>query len=87
MIPDIMMGAPIHQSLKKKKLLPATHLVDSGYVEAKWIVQSANEEKVQIVGPPRPNNQWQALSKNGFALNDFLIDWETKRLCTGSAEV
>lgn len=32
MIPDITMGAPIHQSLKKKKLLPATHLVDSGYV-------------------------------------------------------
>ena len=30
--------------------------------------------------PPRPNNQWQSLSKNGFALNDFLIDWENKKV-------
>ncbi len=80
MIPDITMGAPIHESLKKKNLLPATHLVDSGYVEAKWIVQSVKEEKVQIVGPPRPNNQWKSVSKNGFALNDFAIDWENKRV-------
>lgn len=80
MIPDITMGAPIHESLKKKNLLPATRLVDSGYVEAKWIVPNAKEEKVQIVGPPRPNNQWQSLSKNGFALNDFTIDWENKQV-------
>lgn len=80
MIPDITMGAPIHESLKKKELLPEQHLVDSGYVEAKWIVQSAREDKVQIVGPPRPNNQWQSLSKSGFALKDFLIDWENKKV-------
>ena len=80
MIPDITMGVPIHESLKKKELLPEQHLVDSGYVEAKWIVQSAKAEKVQIVGPPRPNNQWQSLSRSGFALKDFLIDWENKKV-------
>lgn len=80
MIPDITMGAPIHESLKKKELLPDQHLVDSGYVEAKWIVQSAKEEKVSIIGPPRPNNQWQSLTKTGFALSDFSIDWENKQV-------
>lgn len=80
MIPDIVMGKRIHTSLQNKKLLPETHLLDSGYIEAKWIVQSAKGENVRIIGPPRPNNQWQSKVANGFALADFLIDWENKRV-------
>jgi len=79
-IPDIVMGEAIHKSLREKSLLPSVHLVDSGYVEVKWIVQSAKQKKVQIIGPPRLNNQWQSLSKNGFALTDFSIDWENKQV-------
>jgi transposase len=79
-VPDIVMGQKIHQSLQTKDLLPDTHLLDAGYVEAKWIVQSAKEKNVQIVGPPRPNNQWQSLAQNGFALSDFQIDWDNKEV-------
>lgn len=79
-IPDVVMGVKIHQSLQKKDLLPETHFLDAGYVESKWIIQSAKEEKVKIIRPVRPNNQWQALSKNGFALSDFQIDWENKQV-------
>lgn len=56
-IPDIVMGEKIHESLEKKRLLPNSHLVDSGYVEIKWIIQSARQKKIQIIGQPRPNNQ------------------------------
>ena len=79
-IPDVVMGIKIHQSLQTKDLLPETHFLDAGYAEAKWIIQSAKDEKVKIIGPVRPNNQWQALSKNGFALADFQIDWEKKQV-------
>ena len=44
------------------------------------MAQSAKEKKIQIFGPPRPNNQWQSLSKNGFTLQDFQIDWENKQV-------
>lgn len=38
-IPDIVMGEQIHHSLREKDLTPDTHLLDSGYIEAKWIVK------------------------------------------------
>lgn len=79
-IPDIVMGEQIHHSLREKDLTPDTHLLDSGYIEAKWIVQSANVENIKVIGPVRPNNQWQSKSGNGFALSDFSIDWKNKRV-------
>lgn len=88
MIPDITMGAAIHASLKKKQLLPALHLVDSGYVEADWVLENERaEEKVEIIGPLRANVQWQAQEKQGFALTDFSIDWENKQVICPAGQV
>jgi Transposase and inactivated derivatives len=80
-IPDLLMSRAIHDSLRKKKLLPATHLLDSGYIEAAFVAENARaEEPVEIMGPLRANVQWQAQKADGFALSDFAIDWETRQV-------
>ena len=79
-IPDTSVGKEIHDSLKNKKLLPTTHLVDLGYVDTKWIMESAEQDGIRVLGPARQNYQWQVKSKTGFALADFSIDWENKQV-------
>lgn len=69
----------IHQALAERALLPATHLVDSGYVDAGLLVSSQAEHGIDLCGPPLPNSQWQAREATGFAISDFVIDWETQQ--------
>jgi len=34
---------------------------------------------VELRGPARPDYQWQARARNGYALTDFHLDWEGER--------
>lgn len=78
-IPDLLMSRTIHESLGKKKSLPAIHLLDAGYIEAAFVLESRQaDEPVEVIGPLRANVQWQAQKADGFALSDFSIDWENK---------
>ena len=80
-VPDLLMSAAIHESLRKKELLPKTHLLDAGYIEAAWMFENAKAaEPIDIIGPLRANVQWQATANDGFALDDFSIDWENKQV-------
>jgi len=80
-MPDLKMNRAIHDSLRKKKLLPKVHLVDAGYVEADWILENARATPpVEIIGPLRANVQWQATEQKGYALTDFAIDWENQKV-------
>jgi len=45
----------IHHSLKAKDLLPRTHLVDSGYIDAALLVTTEKDYAVDLYGPPRAN--------------------------------
>jgi transposase len=69
----------VHQALRKRDLLPAVQLVDSGYLDAPQIVASREEYQVLLRGPARPDYQWQARAQNGFALTDFRLDWAGER--------
>jgi len=77
--PDSEMTTPIHQSLQKKDLLPEVHAVDTGYVDAELLVTSQKEFGVNLVGPTRSGGRWQEKEKQGFAISDFVIDWEKKQ--------
>lgn len=79
-VPDVAVGREIHVSLKNKGLPPATHLVDTGYVDAQWILESIKQDGIRVVGPARQDYHWQSQAKMGFALTDFLIDWENKQV-------
>jgi transposase len=69
----------VHQALRGRDLLPAIQLVDSGYLDAPQIVAAQEDHAVALRGPARPDYQWQARAKNGFALTDFHLDWEREQ--------
>jgi transposase len=71
---------PIHESLKKKDLLPSTHIVDTGYLDARVLVKSQKDFGVNLLGPTRPDYKWQAKAKQGFAAEHFQVDWQKKQV-------
>jgi len=68
----------IHQALSDKALLPALHIVDTGYLDAALLVQSKHNFGVDLVGPTRQDYRWQARAGQGFDAAAFAIDWEAK---------
>jgi transposase len=75
---DIEYTEAIHQALASRSLLPATHLMDAGYVDAGVILLSQQHDEMELVGPISQNNQWQARAAQGYDLASFEIDWEAK---------
>jgi transposase len=50
--PDCVMGPPIHHALAQRDLLPGTHLLDSGYVDADCLVTAQRRYQIDVIGPP-----------------------------------
>jgi hypothetical protein len=50
--PDCVMGPTIHHDLAQRDLLPGTHLLDSGYVDADLLVIAQTMHQIDVVGPP-----------------------------------
>jgi len=78
-IPDSELTLDIQRSLQSKKLLPDVHLVDLGYVDAGILVACQDEFGVDLVGPAKHDFRWQARSGEGFAAENFQIDWLQQR--------
>jgi transposase len=49
----------IHRTLKDKKLLPRTHLVDTGFLDAALLAVSQHDYRVELFGPTHPDYKWQ----------------------------
>ena len=75
-VSDDARTARIHEELKQKDLLPEQHIVDTGYVDARLLVESQQTYQIDLVGPTRRNYHWQASQQTGFDADHFLIDWE-----------
>jgi hypothetical protein len=73
------MTATIHAELDRKHLLPTEHIVDTGYVDAKLLVESQRDYQIDLVGPTRKNYRWQASQHTGFDAEHFLIDWQQQQ--------
>jgi transposase len=71
----------IHAALAQRELLPDSHLVDTGFLDAALLVSSRDDYQVDLVGPTRSDYHWQARDGTGFAAEHFAIDWE-KRAAT-----
>jgi transposase len=69
---------PIQQALAQRRLLPAEHFVDGGYVDAEHLVTS-QEQGIDLVGPASENLHWQGRAGQGFDLGHFAIDWDARR--------
>jgi transposase len=76
--PDCTMGPPIVQDLAARDLLPGTHLFDSGYVDADFLV-TAQQHQIDVVGPPFGSYSWQHKIEHGYDLQAFVLDWDTQQ--------
>jgi transposase len=84
---DVDVTPLIHQALKEKDLLPAEHLTDTNYAEAKQFVQSRQMYGIDLIAPTRADNKWQAKEKQGFDASSFSIDWQAhKARCPAGQE-
>lgn len=70
----------IHRALERTQLLPQTHLVDTGYLDAALLVSSVQDFGVDLYGPTRLDYHWQAREGTGFAARDFQVDWERQQV-------
>jgi transposase len=69
----------IHARLRDKDLLPGLHLVDTGYLDGPLLAQSQRDYGVELYGPTRPDQRWQAQAGEGFDAAHFAIDWEREQ--------
>lgn len=69
----------IHADLQEKNLLPDTHIVDTGFLDARLVVESQTEYGVDLFGPTRHDYHWQAQAGEGFDAQHFTIDWEREQ--------
>jgi transposase len=76
---DSDLTEPIHQQLQAKQLLPATHLVDTGYVTAALLEESRRQYGVDLYGPTRQDYKWQAREGQGYEAANFQLDWEAQQ--------
>lgn len=75
---DVEQTQAIHQALQSRDLLPETHVVDAGYIDAELILQSQQQYGITLLGPVSQNNQWQAKAGNGYEVASFTFDWQEK---------
>jgi transposase len=66
----------IHAALQQRDLLPGTHIVDTGFLDADLLVDSRRDYGVDLLGPTRLDYHWQAREGAGFDVQHFQIDWE-----------
>ena len=68
----------IQQNLIDKGLPPGKHLVDSAYVDAELLVNSRQEQGINLIGPTRKNRTWQTKVEGAYDSYKFEIDWENE---------
>jgi transposase len=77
--PDCVMGPAIQQDLANRDLLPGTHLLDSGYVDADLLVTAQTQHQIDVVGPPFGSYSHQRRAGQGDDLSAFVIDWAAQQ--------
>ena len=77
-VPDTAVTAPLHAALAGKSLLPRTHFIDAGYVDADLLLDIGAEHEVELISPIRPDASWQAKAGQGYDISAFRIDWQDR---------
>jgi len=77
----------IHTRLHRRGLLPAEHLVDSGYTSLVHLEQAARDHQVTVTGPLPGNPTRQHRRADGFARDDFHIDYDRQQVICPQGQV
>jgi hypothetical protein len=62
--------------LAQRDLLPRVHLVDTGCIDAELLVERDKPYAIDLLGPMRGDDTWQARAGEGVAAQHVQIDWE-----------
>jgi DDE family transposase len=73
--------------LAGRGLLPGEHLLDTGYIDADFILDSQATHEVDVVGPVRPDSSWQAQTPGSYDLSRFTIDWAARTVTCPEGKV
>jgi transposase len=63
-----------HAALQQRDLLPSPHIVDTGFLDADLFVRSRDDDGVDLLGPTRLDDHWQAREGAGFDAQHCQID-------------
>jgi hypothetical protein len=78
-VADDAVTEKIHATLREHQLVPEVHIADTGFVNSKVFVASKETHGIELIGPTRSDNHWQAKEGQGFAAGEFEIDWDKQQ--------
>jgi transposase len=79
--------AGIHARLQRRGLLPAEHLVDGGYTSLVHMERAGREHQVTLTGPLPGNRTRQHRTQEGYARDDFRIDYDRQEVTCPQGQV
>jgi transposase len=79
--------AGIHDRLKRRGLLPGAHLVDGGYTSLVHMERAARVHEVALTGPLPGNRTRQHRVQEGYARDDFRIDYDRREVTCPQGQV
>ena len=78
-VPDVEITEPVHHALAARGLLPAVHLVDSGYTSAALLVAAAGQD-IELMGPVFADTTTQGRAADGLGQDAFAVDWPAREV-------
>ena len=84
---DTAAVAGIHARLERRGLLPADHLVDGGYTSLAHMERAGREHRVTLTGPLPGNPTRQYRPQDGYARDDFRIDYGRREVTCPQGQV
>jgi transposase len=77
--PDCVMGPTIQQDLAQRDVLPGTHLLDSGYIDAELLASAQRLHQIEVIGPPFGSYSRQHRAGQGYGIDAFTLDWTAQQ--------
>jgi transposase len=84
---DTAAVAGIHARLERRGLLPAEHLVDGGYTSLVHMERAGREHQVTLTGPLPGNRTRQHRDQDGYARDDFRVDYDRQEVTCPQGQV
>ena len=75
-INDQLRLLPIQDALASRRLAPARHLVDGGYVGGRLTVESRDRHGIALVGPAKANAHRERRGR--YTVDAFRLDWDRR---------
>jgi transposase len=77
---DVTVVDSIHQALDQRGLLPEVHLVDGAYTSGEKLARSQLDYQIDLLGPMRQDQSWQAHDEQAYDISHFHIDWDQEQV-------